>query len=121
MPVDTIGTLRCGTKFGDVVQSFKDAAFVGFNCIDAKSMTAQIKYLRSVVPKKQRISAYGNIGYWVPPPPGEYAIGEKQNNTIEHDAIYVKEVKKWVEAGASIIGGCCGTPPDTIRMLYGII
>ena len=52
LPVDKVGILRCGTPFGDVVHNFKDAAFVGFNCIDAKSMTSQVKYLRSVVPKK---------------------------------------------------------------------
>ena len=35
--------------------------------------------------------------------------------------MYVKLVKQWVDAGASIVGGCCGTTPDTIRMLYGVL
>jgi S-methylmethionine-dependent homocysteine/selenocysteine methylase len=30
---------------------------------------------------------------------------------------YVKDAKLWVDAGATIIGGCCGTTPEFIRAL----
>ena len=32
--------------------------------------------------------------------------------------MYAAFVKEWLDAGATIIGGCCGTSPDTIRMLH---
>ena len=34
---------------------------------------------------------------------------------------FVKHMKKLVEAGASIIGGCCGTTPEYIKKLSEII
>lgn len=119
MPIDTVGILRCGTPLAKIVHKFKDAAFIGVNCMDGRSVLAQVKHLRSIVPENQRIAAYGNIGYWVPPK--EYEAGVKMNNDFEQDAIYVKCVKEWLDAGASIVGGCCGTTPDTIRMLHGVI
>ena len=66
-----------------------------------------------------KIAAYGNIGFWVPPK--EYKCGVKKDNGVEQDVLYVKCVKEWLEAGATIVGGCCGTTPDTIRMINYII
>ena len=39
-----------------------------------------------------------------------------QNNTPPLAAIS-KGVEKWLDAGASIVGGCCGTRPKHIRRL----
>ena len=103
----------------DIIHNFKDAAFIGLNCMDGREVLKQVKHLKSIVAEDMRIAAYGNIGFWVPP--AEYKAGVKKNNDVEHDAIYVKCVKEWVDAGASIVGGCCGTTPDTIRMLFGVI
>ena len=36
--------------------------------------------------------------------------GETRDREIRH-------VKQWVEAGASIVGGCCGTTPDYTRRM----
>ena len=119
LPTETVGILRCGTPLVDIIDKLKDAAFIGINCMDGKTMAVQVKHLRSIVPEEIRIAAYGNVGYWVPPK--EYKAGVKQNNSIEHDAIYAKCVKEWLDAGASIVGGCCGTTPDTIRMLHAVI
>ena len=119
MPADTVGVIRCGTPLADIVHNFKDAAFVGINCLDGLSVLNHVKHLKKIVPKGVRISAYGNIGSWLPPQ--EYVAGVKKNNDVEQDGMYVKLVKQWVDAGASIVGGCCGTTPDTIRMLFGVL
>ena len=66
-----------------------------------------------------RVAAYGNIGYWLPP--SNYESGVKKNNDVEQDVMYVKMVKEWLDAGASLVGGCCGTTPDTIRMLNAVL
>ena len=113
------GILRCGTPIADIVHKLKDAAFIGINCIDGKDMLAQVKHLKSIVPEGVRIAAYGNIGYWVPP--AEYESGVKKNNQVVHDAMYAKFVKEWIKAGADLVGGCCGTTPDTMRMLHAVI
>ena len=34
---------------------------------------------------------------------------------------YVSEVRKWLEAGAEIVGGCCGTRPAHIRRLRELL
>ena len=69
-----------------------------------------------------RLAAYGNIGVWSVTKK-DYSVGGNQtvNNDAEHDAMYVKFVKEWLDAGASIVGGCCGTTPNSIRMLYGVV
>ena len=87
--------------------------------MDGRTILAQVKHLKSLVAEDMRIAAYGNIGYWVPPK--EYKSGVKKNNDVEQDVIYVKCVKEWIDAGATIVGGCCGTTPDTIRMLNSVI
>ena len=119
LPENTIGILRDGSKISNFVQKLKGAAFVGVNCMDGKNILPQIKHLRKIIPKNIRISAYGNIGFWEPPQ--DYKAGVKKDNTVENEAIYAACVKQWLDAGATIIGGCCGTSPITIRMLHPIV
>ena len=116
---DTVGILRCGTPMSDIIDNFKAAAFIGINCMDGMTLTPQVKHLKSIVDEKMKIAAYGNIGFWVPPK--EYKCGVKKDNGVEQDVLYVKCVKEWLEAGATIVGGCCGTTPETIRMINYII
>lgn len=118
-PAETVGILRCGTPLADIIDKFKDAEFIGVNCMDGRTVLPQVKHLKSICPEGKRIAAYGNIGFWVPPK--EYKAGVKKNNDVENDIIYAKLVKEWFDAGASIVGGCCGTSPDTIRMLHGVL
>ena len=67
LPLETVGILRCGTPLEDLIPKLTKAAFIGINCMDGKAVTKQVKHLKQIVPKGMRISAYGNIGYWVPP------------------------------------------------------
>ena len=112
---DKIGMLRCGTPLVDIIDKFDGAEFIGINCMDGRRITDQIKYLKSIIPAGMRIAAYGNIGFWVPP--AEYQPGIKQDNDAQHDAMYAEYVMEWLEAGATIVGGCCGTSPSTIRLI----
>ena len=119
LPLETIGVLRDGSEISDFVHKLKGAAFIGFNCMDGKQVLPQIKHLRKIVPKNIRISAYGNIGYWEPPK--NYKAGVKRDNTVDNEATYAACVKQWLDAGATIVGGCCGTSPATIRMLHASV
>ena len=119
LPSETVGIMRCGTPIADIIGKLKRAAFIGINCMDGKEVAVQIKHLKEISPDGMRIAAYGNIGHWVPPV--DYRAGIKKKNDVELDAIYACLVKEWLEAGATIIGGCCGTSPDTIRMLHAVV
>lgn len=37
------------------------------------------------------------------------------------DRRYVREARRWLQLGATIIGGCCGTTPRTIRRLARLV
>lgn len=39
VPEDTVGILRCGTPLADIIDNFKDAAFIGINCMDGRTIT----------------------------------------------------------------------------------
>ena len=119
MPIETVGILRCGTPLADIIHKFKDAAFIGVNCMDGKEIAVQVRHLKEIAPEGMRIAAYGNVGFWVPPK--NYKAGVKKDNSIENDALYAACVKEWLDAGATLVGGCCGTSPDTIRMLSAVV
>ena len=38
-------------------------------------------------------------------------------DTVDPD-VYAGYVKNWIEAGASIVGSCCGTTPETIASIH---
>ena len=119
LPTETIGIMRDGTKIKDLMPKLADAAFIGVNCMDGKEIAVQVRHLKEIAPEGMRIAAYGNIGFWVPPK--NYKAGVKKDNSIENDALYAACVKEWLDAGATLVGGCCGTSPDTIRMLSAVV
>ena len=80
LPVETIGILRCGTAIKDLMSKLTKAAFIGINCMDGKVIAEQIRHLKEIAPEGMRISAYGNIGYWLPPV--DYKVGIKEDNSI---------------------------------------
>ncbi len=58
--------------------------------------------------------AYANIGTADP------VMGWEQGRDVSV-AEYVEAARRWVEAGASIVGSCCGTTPEHTRALFDII
>ena len=55
------------------------------------------------------MGAYAHSGYWSRPDWNFDAV-------ISPDD-YLREAEGWVEAGARLIGGCCGIGPEHIRLL----
>ncbi len=104
------GVLLDGTALSDVVLHLEGAAFVGINCVPAPQLAEQVAFLRATLPESTPIAAYGNVGY-----------ADEQGGWISTDAIepnrYATYAADWIEAGATIVGGCCGTSPDTIRAI----
>ena len=55
------------------------------------------------------VGAYPNAGYWTRP---NWAFVDQ----VSPDA-YLADARRWVEAGAAIVGGCCGVGVEHIRAL----
>ena len=72
-------------------------------------MAEQIKNLKSLVGEKVRIAAYGNIGF--EERDTRYEVSDREKDQLE----YAEFTMEWIDAGASVIGGCCGTSPETIK------
>ena len=104
------GVLMDGTPLTEVVPELGSPRFVGINCIAATLMADQVRHLRSIVDDGTPVAACGNVGY----PDDE--VGWINTDAIE-PGIYASHVQDWIEAGAGIVGGCCGTTPATIRAI----
>jgi S-methylmethionine-dependent homocysteine/selenocysteine methylase len=107
---DADGKILNGDRVEDGIrflESYRPAAFL-INCTPAKHITAALKKMRMV--SKVPIGAYANIGKAEPISGWEFT----------HDldaAAYTREAEKWIQEGAHIIGGCCGTTPELIHHL----
>ena len=55
------------------------------------------------------LGAYAHSGYWARPDWKFDAVISPQD--------YLSEARGWLEAGARLIGGCCGIGPEHIRLL----
>ncbi len=77
------------------------------NCVAAPAVAPQVTRLRERLPAV-RIAAYANIGY-----------ADDDGNWVSTDAVapdrYAEYARAWIDAGATLVGGCCGTTPETIR------
>ena len=104
------GVLMDGTPLSEVVPELGSPRFVGINCIAATLLADQVRHLRSLVDEAIPVAACGNVGY----PDDE--TGWINTDAIE-PTIYAGHVQDWIEAGAGIVGGCCGTTPATIRAI----
>jgi 5-methyltetrahydrofolate--homocysteine methyltransferase len=104
-----------GNSVAHCVEAFEKEGVpaVGANCtLDSKDMADLVKAMRERT--SLPIIAQANAGQ--PALSGEGGVSYSQG--LED---YVKHVPRIVENGANIIGGCCGTDPDYIRRIAGII
>jgi len=101
------GTLLSGEPVEAILDNFGDAAAIGVNCVAAPDVERQVAFFRERLPEPISIIAYANIGY-----------ADDRGNWVPTDAVapdrYADYAASWVTAGASIVGGCCGTTPATI-------
>lgn len=101
------GMLMDGTPLADVIGQLGGARFIGINCVAAPVMDEQVRHLRTLLGDGMVIAAYGNVGY------ADDEKGWINTDAIE-PAVYASHAQSWIESGAGIVGGCCGTTPGTI-------
>lgn len=88
------------------------AAVVLVNCVAASRTLPYVEALVRALPDR-RVGAYANAGHpderigWIPGEPGP--------------ARYLQAVRTWMDAGAVVIGGCCGTGPAHIRAIHDVL
>jgi homocysteine S-methyltransferase len=107
------GTLLSGEAAAPLLERLHDARAVGINCVAAPHVEAQVRHLRETLPDRVRIMAYANVGH-----------ADDAGNWVITDAVdpqtYAGYAQRWIKAGATVVGGCCGTTPDTIRAIAGL-
>jgi homocysteine S-methyltransferase len=110
LSTDGLGFLLDGTHISEVIPAIDGAQFVGINCVPAPMLADQVQHLRQVLPDNIPIAAFGNVGY------ADEDGGWVSTDAIEPDR-YASYAMDWIDAGATIIGGCCGTTPKTIKSI----
>jgi len=104
------GSIGHDESLGDGVRALEKAGliplYVGVNCVPIAIAGTSVKELRNNTGLPIAISANGD---------GD----PKQHNTWkyqhEHNQHYAEAAKRWVQHGAVLVGGCCGTTPATIK------
>ena len=121
---DASGCLRSGETITEAARALDHLPVSGFmvNCCVPESITAAMAEL---VALGKPAGGYANT--FVPVPPDWTADGDKEGDgliPLRDDlgpAHYARHVEQWLDAGARIIGGCCGTSPDHIARLRELI
>ena len=117
-----LNTLPSGESIADALTALGDLRPSAYciNCCGANFVTAALPILRELT--AEPIGGYANAEFVVPDdgrggPDNDAEAGQRRASTILDADSYAEEAQKWLDAGASIVGGCCGTRPNHIRAL----
>jgi S-methylmethionine-dependent homocysteine/selenocysteine methylase len=104
------GTLYGGESLEEAVQAIAplDPVAVSLNCASVHHLPAAIS--RLVRATTLPFGVYGNVGL------PDQERGWEFIHDVGADE-YARHATRWHAAGASFVGGCCGTTPAYIRML----
>jgi S-methylmethionine-dependent homocysteine/selenocysteine methylase len=115
----TTGALRSHEPVADAVLAALDlgATAVLFNCCQAETITAAMATAVELVGDRARIGAYANrfLASHGEAEGANEGLAAFRDDLAPHE--YREFVQHWVDAGATIIGGCCGMEPAHIADL----
>ncbi|MCL5428344.1 MAG: homocysteine S-methyltransferase family protein [Chloroflexi bacterium] len=104
------GNLLSGESIAAAVKAVEPhgPAFLGINCTPAPTLQVALKELRSAT--RLPIAVYANLGHTE-----DYQTwGETE---AAQPAVYCRFAEHWIEFGAHLVGGCCGTRPEHIEAM----
>lgn len=108
--------LRSGETIEEAFRSVKELPIDGFlfNCTHPLSIEAGLEELRGLTDKP--IGGYGNTMNEVPKDwtLDTGSIGRRDDKA---PALYATAAMRWIDVGATMIGGCCGVGPEHIAVL----
>ena len=102
-----------GQVFADCVKQFEDnpqIAAIGINCTSPKYIPSLISEARKQTGKP--LLTYPNSGE-------SYSADKKDWNNDPVSESFGEEARKWYDAGARLIGGCCRSTPEDIQVIAG--
>lgn len=104
------GRLLSGESIADAVKAIEPhgPTFLGINCTPAPTLEVALKELRAAT--KLPIAVYANPGHTE-----DYQIWGDTEAT--NPAAYCRFAEHWIELGAQLVGGCCGTRPEHIAAI----
>ena len=122
---DRSGNLRSGESIRAAAAALADLPVSGVlaNCCAPESVTKAMPALAGTGMKW--IGGYANT--FTPVPPDWTLDGDKESDgllNLREDlgpGRYAAHVKDWLAAGATVVGGCCGTRPAHIEKLRALI
>ena len=100
-----------GQVFADCVRQLEDQpqiTAIGINCTSPKYVPALIRAAKNAT--KKPILVYPNSGE-------TYDASKNDWNGDPVSYSFGEEAREWYHAGASLIGGCCRTTPEDIRVI----
>jgi len=115
-------TLRSGETVADAARAAADvgAEAVLFNCCQVETVLPALRAARAVVPSAIAVGGYAN----------RFTAGHDDNGEANAQiAAYRADVgpdayagfaNQWIDAGATLIGGCCGIGPEHIARLASL-
>lgn len=110
------GELLSGEPIAEAVkmaESF-DPLFISTNCAPPESIGASLEKLVTATDRPKGIYANGMGRPGVP-------LGWEFSDLGTESALYADYTKHWIEQGAQIVGGCCGTTPEYIAELSKLV
>lgn len=109
------GQLFDGEPLASLVPALLDAGIVALlvNCTPVATTGRVVPELRRLAGSTP-IGAYANIGFPHPDEGWEFAEGTPP-------AAYARHAAAWIQEGARIVGGCCGTTPEHIAAVRALV
>ncbi len=107
------GALLSGDSLSDAVAllELSQPLAIGVNCLPPSGATRAVRELRKLTDLP--LAVYAHIGNPEP------TLGWSFSETMAPEE-YARHAGDWLEAGARIIGGCCGTTPEHIAALAAL-
>jgi S-methylmethionine-dependent homocysteine/selenocysteine methylase len=117
------GTLKSGESIDDAVRVAADlgAVAVMFNCCQAETITRGLEITRAALPDSIRVGGYANR-----------FVAAHSSDTVANEGIaafrddlapdeYAEFVHRWIDSGATMVGGCCGMEPAHIARIAALV
>ncbi|KAI3760116.1 hypothetical protein L1987_50506 [Smallanthus sonchifolius] len=98
------------TECAKIADSCQKVVAIGINCTPPRFISGLIQSIKKVTTKP--ILIYPNSGEMY-----DAELKQWVKNTGVPDEDFVSYVNKWCEIGASLVGGCCRTTPNTIKAI----
>ena len=122
---DRSGRLRSGETIGEATKVLSDLPVSGFlaNCCAPESITTALPQLCET-----GVVHFGGYANTFEPISADWKLdGDKQTDgflDLRSDldpATYAGHVSLWLQAGATVVGGCCGTGPAHIARIKALL